>query len=981
MTNPTPLPSPQRFKRVRELFELALSLPTAQREPFVRAQAARDDALAKEVLTLLGRTDADTAAFAGAARRDLGAAVYDDKLPSIPGYRIDTELGRGAMGVVFGGVQLESGREVAIKFPHGHLTDPDVIQRFRREARAMAALDHPRAILLLHADLDGQRPYLVMERMPGRTLKDEVEEGGPMPVDDAVRHTVGICEGLDAAHELGILHRDVKPANCYLDAHGEVRIGDFGLSHEQQSDLHLTHIGDVLGTPLFMSPEQARGDDIDERADVYSVCATLHYLLTGAPPITASTNSQLLSRIQTQPPRRLRLDLPDAPVALERVLLRGMAKEAKNRFGDMQELRAALQRVLPLRCGPAILAARFAAITFDGLLYALVLDLLVDAIIPPRYLPAWSEIGIPLAVYVALTTAVLGGTLGQRVFGLEVVDVRTRLRPGPGLAAWRSLVFLTPMIALLCFLLSAPAAWLLMGGLILPILSPILVVPLLGLSMRQASGYRGLHEWLSRTAVEPTPIPTPRLPRATHASFIGAGRLIGDYQVGADSTPNPACLAFDRGLRRQVVLQAAQGASRAEVVRRRTLERRTRSRWVDSIRDGEAELEVYLLPHCTPLRAACDDMRGDWVFGRALITSLAAELAASRAETTLPGTLYTDQIAVRADGTALLLDTPPREWRLDGAEPFQTDMDGGWAFLRSVMTQVLPHRGHLPMHARTILARLDTQAGDSAAWQDLHAALQASRGLPVTLDGRLRQGQACLRGLWVASLTWVVLGSHYVLDNIRFSWLQGAEVGFRSVLPELPKDSDLQLAVASTHKEVVAMLAGWYSSPYGIVCPPMDLGHTVGVGASLSAGISSCEAADDFRFLWQSVLLSWEASLRTVIFSTTEQILMLLILVSWPLMLRSGLSCRLLGTEVVDVSGQPAGRLRCLWRTLLLVTPPVGLAFAAFHAQGWTPADVSWSHGLVMAANAALAATLLLGLFARGRMPHEAMSGTWLVPR
>src|SRR4051794_3871153 len=198
-------------------------------------------------------------------------------------YRLLRRLGQGGMGVVFEGEHLPTGRRVAVKLIDVEASD-DALERFRQEGKLASAVSHPRCVFVYAADQDAGRPFIVLELMPGRTLDDEVEQRGPLPVREAIGHALDVIEGLEQVHALGVIHRDVKPSNCFLDHDGRVKVGDFGLARSLQPGARLTRTGTFVGTPLYASPEQIKGLPLDQRADVYSVCATLFFLLTGRAP-------------------------------------------------------------------------------------------------------------------------------------------------------------------------------------------------------------------------------------------------------------------------------------------------------------------------------------------------------------------------------------------------------------------------------------------------------------------------------------------------------------------------------------------------------------------------------------------------------------------------------------------------------------------------------------------------------------------------
>src|SRR5947207_6192778 len=160
----------------------------------------------------------------------------------------------------------------------------DSVERLRREGRLASAVSDPRCVFILAADEEAGRPYIVMELMPGTTLGELVSHKGPLAPADAVAKILDVIDGLRAAHRLGVVHRDVKPSNCFLEADGRVKIGDFGLSKSLVSDARLTRTGTFLGTPLFASPEQIKSEKVDAQSDVYSVAATLYFLLAGKAP-------------------------------------------------------------------------------------------------------------------------------------------------------------------------------------------------------------------------------------------------------------------------------------------------------------------------------------------------------------------------------------------------------------------------------------------------------------------------------------------------------------------------------------------------------------------------------------------------------------------------------------------------------------------------------------------------------------------------
>ena len=266
---------------------------------------------------------------------------------SVGAYRILRQLGSGGMGAVYD-AEDASGRRVALKLIASEFVrSADAVERFRQEGRIASMITHPRCVFVLAVDEDAGRPYIVMERMPGATLKDLVDREGPLPPERAIALILDVIEGLQEAHRLEVIHRDVKPSNCFLDTDGRVKVGDFGLAKSLVKDAHLTRTGAFVGTPHFASPEQLRGEGVDARTDVYSTAATLYYLLAGKPPFHGSDSGSALARILTDPPPRIRRVRPELSSGLEHVILRGLERDLERRWSDMQSFREALAAVSP----------------------------------------------------------------------------------------------------------------------------------------------------------------------------------------------------------------------------------------------------------------------------------------------------------------------------------------------------------------------------------------------------------------------------------------------------------------------------------------------------------------------------------------------------------------------------------------------------------------------------------------------------------
>src|SRR5215510_6391874 len=228
-------------------------------------------------------------------------------------FQIEGVIGAGSMGDVFRGVDTGLHRKVAIKIlSEKHRDSPELRARFTREGRAVAAIQHPNVVQVFSTGTFDERPYIAMELLDGTDLGTAVEEHGPLPAIGAARAILDAARGLHAAAKAGLIHRDVKPSNLVLLPDGRVKVTDFGLAKpvDPGSEPSLTALGVVVGTPDYIAPEQARGESIDERVDIYALGGTLYYLLAGVPPFR--TGKPADDKYLKVVARHLRQPAPDA---------------------------------------------------------------------------------------------------------------------------------------------------------------------------------------------------------------------------------------------------------------------------------------------------------------------------------------------------------------------------------------------------------------------------------------------------------------------------------------------------------------------------------------------------------------------------------------------------------------------------------------------------------------------------------------------
>ncbi len=268
-------------------------------------------------------------------------------------YRLESKLGSGGMSTVYLARDETLERWVAVKVMHREISDqPDQLERFRREARAVAQLSHPNVVAVIDAGEDGGYPYIVFEYVDGETLKQRIGRLGRLAVDEAAAYAIEVGRGLAAAHARQLVHRDVKPQNVLIDPEGRAKVTDFGIARSLESD-GLTKTGRVLGTTDYVSPEQAMGHGVDARSDIYSLGVLLYEMLTGEVPFEAESVVGVAMKHVNEPlpdVQRQRLEISSALAA---VVERSTAKDPKKRYRDMAAFLADLEGALQVEVSRA----------------------------------------------------------------------------------------------------------------------------------------------------------------------------------------------------------------------------------------------------------------------------------------------------------------------------------------------------------------------------------------------------------------------------------------------------------------------------------------------------------------------------------------------------------------------------------------------------------------------------------------------------
>ena len=266
-------------------------------------------------------------------------------------YRIINQVGRGGMATVYKAYQPSVDRYVAVKVLPSQLAESrEFATRFQQEARIIARLEHPHILPVFdYGESDGVA-YFVMRFMDAGTLKEKMIEGRPLPLDVIDKLFTQLAEALSYAHSRGVVHRDLKPANVLIDSHENIFLTDFGIAKLLESaSPRLTQTDAIMGTPAYISPEQAQGNPVDQRSDIYSLGIILYEMVTGSVPFTAETPLAVLFKHISDPLPPPSLVKPDIPASIEQVLLKALAKDPKDRFATATEFMAAWSRALETR--------------------------------------------------------------------------------------------------------------------------------------------------------------------------------------------------------------------------------------------------------------------------------------------------------------------------------------------------------------------------------------------------------------------------------------------------------------------------------------------------------------------------------------------------------------------------------------------------------------------------------------------------------
>jgi serine/threonine protein kinase len=358
-----------RWEQVDELLSAALELDSDKRAAFLNEACADDQELRKEVESLLDADEKEEQNRIEAYPMQVAADWIAEQRTvlasgsSIGPYKILSMIGSGGMGEVYRASDSRIGRDVALKIlPQQFSQDPDRLHRFDQEARAVGMLNHPNIVAIYDTGTHNGSPYLVSELLQGEVLQQKLR-GQPLPIRKAIDYALQIAKGLSAAHEKGIIHRDLKPGNIFITKEGRTKILDFGLAkltHPEVNPLSpsenqdLTESGVVLGTIVYMSPEQVTGRKVDHRSDIFAFGSVLFEMLSGKRPFGGETQIEIMHAILKADPFELSQSNGNIPPSLERIVRRCLEKDPDHRFQSTSDLAFALES-LSSTSGTAVL--------------------------------------------------------------------------------------------------------------------------------------------------------------------------------------------------------------------------------------------------------------------------------------------------------------------------------------------------------------------------------------------------------------------------------------------------------------------------------------------------------------------------------------------------------------------------------------------------------------------------------------------------
>lgn len=849
-------------------------------------------------------------------------------------YRIERLLGRGGMGEVYEATRVDQTRRVAIKVISQRLTGAADRARFLHEGELAASISHPNSVYIFGSDEIDGIPVIEMELSRGGTLKDRVERDGPMPYVLAVDAIRQVIAGLDAAQAAGVLHRDVKPSNCFVDDSGRVRIGDFGLSMSTVArEAPGVEPGyRFQGTPQFASPEQLRGEPQDTRSDLYAVGATLFYLLTGRPPADGRTLGS------------------SVPRGLAKIVRRCLSRDRAQRPATYAALDDGLRPFGPQSPAPSSVGLRALAGFIDLTMFQVSIAAARLLRAAPRssgraHFDWWSDVAPAVVgiLYFGLLEGLWGTTVGKRLCGLQVIR-RDGLRPGLGLAFGRAAIFeATKVATALISLIWGPAMPSGSGWIVLA--SVIFAVGWVGLfaTMVRGNGYAAVHDLITGTRV------VQRFARARSAAVstqapdtTAADAKVIDH-LGPFDVLAPAGQtdrgdlfdAVDRRLRRPVWIHRLASGSPALSPAVHEADRPTALRWLGEGRSADAAWDAFEAPGGGSLQSRLRTPQS-WDTVKHWLLDLATELKARLHDRSVEP-FSIDRVWIDRGGRARLLDF---------AAPDDRSQSRGFnspqSFLAHVATESLvsPSRdggatvlpADLPLSARTMVDRLSRDGFASLA--DVVAEARGVAEAPSRLT-RLR------RAAHLAVVASPVLFSAVTIAIMMTTTDRAKPKDYDALVSDLQllKDQErgrpysyiseadenaLSVYISGRFGQTLADDATWKNPSTANDLEPLH--ETARRVLNDHPRPTTEETAAARRKIAEHLRLRESEPIgliHTVLIDAGTSMQMMLAPLAWlsALIVPGGLLLRLFGIAVVTGNGREASRVRSLWRATIAWLP------------------------------------------------------------
>jgi uncharacterized RDD family membrane protein YckC len=956
-------------------------------------------------------------------------------------YRLVRKLGAGGMGVVYEAEDRATGRRLALKVLRQAIDTEEQRKRFRREGRLAASVNHPNSLYVFGTDEIEGVPVIATELADGGTLRDEVKRRGPLPVRDAVDAMLSVIDGLESAHCHGVLHRDMKPSNCFVSSEGGTKVGDYGLSishlEENSGEESLTRSGVIMGTPAFSPPEQLLGEALDQRADIYSTAATLYYLLTGKAPVEAENSVGTVAAVlagRIKPPHELR---PDLPLNLSSAIMRGLAKDKAKRPASHADFRLTLVPFSAEAPQPAPLGLRLLAGIVDG---TILMCLSLFLWMLPALGAMTTEGQITLVNLATAAATVLGYTLletrlgttpGKRLFGLQV------LGSGGALPTWWPCLMRSSLFVACWSLISfVPETWMdsrsedgsmtppefaFFLGCYLLVLNFQFVLFIPSLRRTDRAAWHDLVSGMRVTRCRRS-MARPAMKSAVPESPVDGSGLLWGGLIPGEEINSQLRWAHDPLLQRPLLLQRRCEVSAPPSAARRFCARPGRLRWHQTVIDPEGEcwdvwqaipgqpLEALSALQPAPRASFIDRWIGEnktlygapdepcWDRVLPWLHDLAVEMDAAQKDGTLPCEFSSSHIWITTGGHAVLLDDawpasqPPR-FRSQEPQAFLAEVAG------------LATATSRPLHADPVLKSLQKNRFERLS--HVAGTLSHLRQLPSSVDRAKRA--VCLLAPTISAIV-VALAFATVLLNSYHEW-----TSIFPGQPPLPEVMQLHLEQTKAHgaehplKEAIQRHVAGHYGPYirehGMDSLPLShrdfftdavenfVAHQIEVAPVMDP--AALELADEeIRQALESNTVKWrladafsvEASqvsaallMGGTLFTGVCQLISILLLGSPFLMHLSGVS-------VVTNTKRPASRARMVWRwclgwsVILLLTSPANV-FAIVLPEKFPSIYDSLHAAVFLSPSILLLLWLSIFPLLGRRSLLDRVAGTWLVAR